>query len=85
MTLCRWQDLPREYGAPTTVWRCLKRWGGARAWKHIQRAALIVFDQHGKLDWSIALVDGSFLLARNGGEKLDLARRDQCALTGIAA
>ena len=23
---CRWQDLPREYGAPTTVWRLLIRW-----------------------------------------------------------
>jgi transposase len=23
ITGCRWQDLPREYGAPTTVWRRL--------------------------------------------------------------
>jgi transposase len=23
----RWQDLPHEYGAPTTVWRRLKWWG----------------------------------------------------------
>src|SRR5260370_39837463 len=29
ITGCRWQDLPREYGAPTTVWRRLKRWGEA--------------------------------------------------------
>ena len=26
ITGCRWQDLPREYGAPTTVWRRLRRW-----------------------------------------------------------
>jgi transposase len=25
ITGCRWKDLPREYGAPTTVWRRLKR------------------------------------------------------------
>lgn len=25
ITGCRWQDLSREYGAPTTVWRRLKR------------------------------------------------------------
>jgi transposase len=29
ITGCRWQDLPREYGAPTTVWDRLKRWGEA--------------------------------------------------------
>src|SRR5512143_1294087 len=23
---CRWQDLPREYGALATVWRRLNRW-----------------------------------------------------------
>ena len=27
ITGCRWQDLAREYRAPTTVWRRLKRWG----------------------------------------------------------
>src|SRR6185312_17326689 len=27
VTGCRWQDLPCEYGAPTTVLRRLKRWG----------------------------------------------------------
>jgi transposase len=27
ITGCHWQDLPTEYGAPTTVWRRLKRWG----------------------------------------------------------
>jgi len=25
ITGCRWQDLPREHGSPTTVWRRLKR------------------------------------------------------------
>src|SRR5215469_6450503 len=32
ITGCRWQDLPREYGAPTTVWRRLKRWGEEGVW-----------------------------------------------------
>jgi transposase len=32
ITGCRWQDLPREYGAPTTVWRRLKRWGEGGIW-----------------------------------------------------
>jgi transposase len=29
ITGCRRQDLPSEYGAPTTVWRRLKWWGEA--------------------------------------------------------
>jgi hypothetical protein len=29
ITGCRWQDLPCQYGAPTTVWRRLKCWGEA--------------------------------------------------------
>jgi transposase len=40
ITGCRWQDLPREYGAPTTVWRRLKRWGKAGAWERIWRWAI---------------------------------------------
>ena len=40
ITGCRWQDLPREYGAPTTVWRRLKRWGEEGVWERLWRAAL---------------------------------------------
>src|SRR5215470_3893888 len=68
ITGCRWQDLPREYGAPTTVWRRLKRWGEAGVWECIWRAALAALDQQGKLDWSIAFLYGSFAPARRGGE-----------------
>ena len=50
ITGCRWQDLPREYGAPTTVWRRLKRWDEAGMWERIWRAALAVLDVQGKLD-----------------------------------
>jgi transposase len=32
---CRWQNLPREYGAPTTVWRRLKRWGEEGIWERM--------------------------------------------------
>jgi transposase len=39
ITGCRWQDLPREYGAPTTAWRRLKRWGEEGVWERIWRAA----------------------------------------------
>src|SRR6516225_12208064 len=32
ITGCRWQDLPREYGAPTTAWRRLTRWDEEGVW-----------------------------------------------------
>jgi transposase len=64
-------DLPREYGAPTTVWRRLKWWGEERIW----RAALAALDQHGQLDWSMAFLDGSFVPAKKGGEYVGLTRK----------
>src|SRR5215469_17832224 len=74
-TGCRWKDLPREYGAPTTVWRRLKRWGEAGVWARIWRAALAVLDVQGKLDWSMAFLDGSFVPAKKGDEHVGLTRK----------
>jgi hypothetical protein len=71
----RWQGLPRKYGAPTTVWRRLKRWGEIGIWKHIWRAALAHLDQAGRLDWSMAFLDGSFVPAKNGGAGVGLTRK----------
>ena len=75
ITGCRWQDLPREYGAPTTVWRRLKRWGEEGIWERVWRAALAVLDAQGKLDWSLAFLDGSFVPAKKGGEHVGLTRK----------
>lgn len=75
MTGCRWQDLPREYGAPTTVWRRLKRWGEAGVWERIWRSALSALDQRGQLDWSMAFLDGSFAPAKKGGEKVGTTKK----------
>jgi transposase len=38
VTGCRWQDLPREYGAPTAVWRRLSRWGEQGVWERASGA-----------------------------------------------
>jgi transposase len=75
ITGCRWQDLPREYGAPTTVWRRLKRWGEGQVWERIWRAALAGLDAQGKLAWSMAFLDGSFAPAKNGGDKVGLTKK----------
>ncbi|HEX6541957.1 MAG TPA: IS5 family transposase [Ktedonobacterales bacterium] len=71
ITGCRWQDLPREYGTPTTVWRRLKRWDEERIW----RAALAALDQHGQLDWTMAFLDGAFAPAKKGGDKVGLTKK----------
>jgi transposase len=68
ITGCRWQDLPRAYGAPTPVWRRLKRWGEAGVWEHIWRASLADLELRGQLDWTMAFLDGSFAPAKKGGE-----------------
>lgn len=65
----------RGYGAPTTVWRRLKRWGEAGVWERIWRAALAVLDGQGQLDWSMAFLDGSFAPAKKGGEYVGLTRK----------
>jgi transposase len=75
ITGCRWQDLPREFGAPTAVWRRLKRWGETGVWERVWRAALAHLDRAGLLDWSIALLTGSFVPAKNGGGGVGLTRK----------
>jgi transposase len=75
ITGSRWQDLPRDYGAPTTVWRRLKRWGERGIWERIWRAALAQLDQRAQLDWSMAFLDGSFARGRIGGDKVGLTKK----------
>src|SRR5258707_8250969 len=75
ITGCRWQDLPREYGAPTTAWRRLKRWGETGVWERIWRASLAALDQHGQLDWTMAFLDGSFVPAKKGGDQIGLTKK----------
>ena len=38
-------------------------------------AALAALDQQGKLDWSMAFLDGSFAPAKKGGEKVGLTKK----------
>jgi transposase len=75
ITGCRWQDLPREYGAPTTAWRRLKRWGEEGVWERIWRTALAALDWHKQLDWTVAFLDDSFAPAKKGGDGVGLTRK----------
>src|SRR6478672_8923553 len=75
ITGCRWQDLPPEYGAPTTVWRRLRRWGEEGVWERIWRAARARLDQQRKLDWSMAFLDGSFAPPFLAGAKVGITKK----------
>jgi len=71
---CRWQDLPRRYGAPTTVWRHLKIWQEDGTWLRLWRTILARLDAQGHPDWRYAYLDGSFAPAKKGGEAVGLTR-----------
>jgi len=43
--------------------------------ERIWRAALAALDQQGKLDWSVAFLDGSFAPAKRGGDTVGLTRK----------
>lgn len=65
-TGCRWKDIPRRYGAPTTCWRRLAEWEADGTWERVWRTLLGTLDAQGKLEWAQAFLDGSFVPAKRG-------------------
>ena len=63
---CRWQDMPREYGSPSTCWRRLKAWEENGTWERIWRSLLTLLDEQDKIEWTKAFLDGSFVPAKKG-------------------
>ena len=62
----RWQDLPKEFGSPTTCWRRLREWEEAGVWETLWRAILASLEAKQKLDWAQAFLDGWFVPAKKG-------------------
>lgn len=71
-TGCRWEDVPREYGSPVTCWRRLRAWEADGTWERLWRSLLALLDEQGKIVWTRAFLDGSFVPAKKG--ELALAR-----------
>lgn len=65
-TGCRWKDLPREYGAPSTCWKRLVRWQREGVWKRILRVLLGQLGKRGRLKLSHGILDASFAPAKKG-------------------
>lgn len=72
-TGCAWQDLPAEYGSPTTCWRRLSPWFVDGTREAVWRSLLSQLDTQGKLEWVQAFLDGSFVPANRGA--LEAARQ----------
>ena len=62
----RWKDLPQELGSPSTCHRRLQEWQQQGVWEHIWLSSLSTLEQQGKLNWSQAFLDGSFVPAKKG-------------------
>jgi transposase len=65
-TGCPWEDVPRAYGSPATCWRRLSAWAADGTWERIWRTLLSQLDAQGKLEWTQAFLDGSFVPAKKG-------------------
>jgi transposase len=67
-----WEMLPQEmgYGSGMTCWRRLRDWQEAGIWQLIHFVLLDWLARKGRIDWSVAVVDGSSIRAVFGGKRL---------------
>jgi len=61
ITGCRWQDMPRCYGAYQTAWRRLKRWSKEGIWNRILASAQKKAHAIGKLSLETIAVDSTLI------------------------
>jgi len=66
-TGCAWKDVPAAYGFSSICRRRLNEWAQDGTWERIWRTLLSQLDAQGKLQWSQAFLDGSFVPAKKGG------------------
>ena len=65
-TGCRWKDLPREYGSPSTCRERLVAWQRTGAWAKVLRVLLGQLGKRGRLKLSHGVLDASFAPAKKG-------------------
>lgn len=66
ITGCKWEDMPRRYGAPVTAWRRLKRWQEEGIWQDLMSRLQERAYQEGKLDLDKAIIYSSTIAAKKG-------------------
>ena len=65
-TGCRWADMPRQYGHPTTAWRRLKKLQEEGIWQKILQSLLNLGYSLGKIDPSLTAIDSTTIKAQKG-------------------
>jgi transposase len=66
-----WERLPQElgFGSGMTCWRRLRAWQEAGVWKRLHELLLAELHAADKLDWSRAVVDASYIQAKQGAPR----------------
>ena len=67
-TGARWKDLPRCFPSPATCWRRFRDWTKAGLFPKAWALGLRTLDGQGKIDWSEAIADGTFVKAKKGAK-----------------
>ena len=62
----RWHEMPSRYGSDSTCHRRLQQWQKQGVWERLWTAFLKSLDEQGKLDWSRAFLDATFVPAKRG-------------------
>ena len=75
----RWRDLPREFGSSSTCHRRLQEWQDQGIWEQIRLKFLATLEAQGKLGWSQAFLDGSFVPAKKGARTSPMAGKAKAA------
>jgi transposase len=57
----QWADLPPSLGSYTTCWRRYSEWSKTSTWEKIWLILYQTMDQKQRLEWSLALWQGSFV------------------------
>jgi transposase len=68
-TGCQWKQVPREFGAPSTLHQYFQEWAKGGVFFQLWSAALQEYDELEGIDWGWQSLDGAMTKAPLGGEK----------------
>ena len=68
-TGCQWKELPRYFGAPSTVHRYFQEWAALGLFERLWKLCLKEYDRRRGIAWRWQSVDGAMAKSPLGGEK----------------
>ena len=70
-----WGQMPEEYASPATCWRRLKRWQEQGIFQKLWKKFLSQLNKKDKIKWEECFIDGTFVQAKGGGDKVGKTKR----------